>query len=165
MTRRRAASLALAVFVTAVACSSAHAGLLSGREAAGFAPRVPVSAFARPGSWFDRSRLHLSNTMSFGTGWGGQTSALNVTSLSYQFRAPVTMSVRVGNTFGTRFSNDPLARSSSSSFFLEGFDLAWHPNKNSIFRIEMRDVRSPLQYGYSPYGRGFGGVDPFSTGY
>lgn len=164
MIRRRASMFpALAVCITVFVCSSARAGMLS---ESGFAPRVPVSAFASPGLLgLDMSRFHVMNTVSFGTGWNGRSSALNVTSLSYQFRAPLTMSVSVGNTFGTRFSNDPSARGASSNFFLEGFDLAWQPNKNSILRIEMHDVRSPLQYGRSGYGHGFGTVDPFSAGY
>ena len=160
MTRRIAVIAVLAVIVTSFASSRANAGLFSDPEQAGFAPRVPLSAFARPAAWFDPSRLHLTNTVSFGSGFGGQASALNVTSLSYQFRAPITMSVSVGNTFG--FDK---ARTGSNPFFLEGFDLAWRPNKNSLFRIEMHDVRSPLQYGYAPYGRRWGSVDPFSAGY
>ena len=100
MTRRIAVIAVLAVIVTSFASSRANAGLLSDPEQAGFAPRVPLSAFARPAAWFDPSRLHLTNTVSFGSGFGGQASALNVTSLSYQFRAPITMSVSVGNTFG-----------------------------------------------------------------
>lgn len=146
MIRRRAVVLALAV----LACSMnrAHAGILADPNAAGFAPRVPLSAFARPASWFDRSRLHLSSTMSFGTGFGGGTSALNVTSLTYQFKAPFTLGVSVGNTFGL-----DRARGDNAAFFLEGLDLTWRPNRNSVFRVEMRDVRSPLQYSSSLYPR------------
>ena len=36
-----------------------------------FAPRVPVSEFAQPASWLDPSRLHISTTVSVGTGFGG----------------------------------------------------------------------------------------------
>ncbi len=167
MLRFRAAVVALFLIAAASVCSSAHAGGLLD-PAAEFKPRVPLSAFgsgAGLGSWFDRSRFHLTNTVSFGTGWNGQSGALNVTNLSYQFRAPITMSVSIGNTFGSRFGNTTGARNASSAFFLEGLDVAWRPTANSIFRVEMHDVRSPLQYGYSPYGRGFGVVDPFSAGY
>src|SRR5258708_4388883 len=103
--------------------------------------RVPLSAFASPGSWFDPSRLHLSSTVSVGSGFASSTSALQVTSLSYQFRAPLSLSVSVGNTFGL-----DRARSGGNPFFLEGLDLAWRPRRNSLFRGEMHDVRSPRQY-------------------
>jgi len=126
-------------------------------DAAGFAPRVPISAFARTASWFDPSRLHLMSTISVGSGFGGGTSALSVTRLSYQFGAPLSMSVSLGNTFGFDRAR------SGSGFFLEGVDLAWRPNRNSLFRIEMHDVRSPLQWG--PWGRGYGEGDPLRTSY
>ena len=103
------------------------------------------------------------------------TSALQVTRLAYQFRAPLAVSVSLGNTFGM-----DQARSGGSPFFLEGFDLTWRPSANAIFRVEMHDVRSPLQYGFgSGYGYGFGNgygggygyspgpgrADPFTTPY
>jgi hypothetical protein len=112
---------------------------------------VPLSAFAAPMSWFDPSRLHLTSTISVGSGFGGgSTNALSVTSLSYQFKAPLSMSVSLGNTFGPGGIG-----SGGSSFFLEGFDVAWRPTQNSLFRVEMQNVRSPLQYG--SWGRGYPG--------
>jgi hypothetical protein len=141
MSIRRAALFVLALLVT-TAVSPARAGLLGDPGAAGFTPRVPLSAFARPASWFDPSRLHLSSTLSFGTGFSGGADALGVTRLNYQFRAPVSMSVSLGNTFGAN----------GTSFFLEGLDMSWQPNRNTLFRVEMRDVRSPLQYGHGWYG-------------
>ena len=154
MTHRSACWTAVLAIAFIVSAPAAHAGLLSAPEQAGFSPRVPLSAFARPASWFDPSRLHLMSTVSVGSGFGGQTAALQTTRLSYQFGAPLSMSVSVGNTFGL----DRGGR--GSSFFLEGLDVAWRPTANSLFRIEMRDVRSPLQY--SPYGWGYRGYDPFA---
>ena len=141
-----AAMLALSALALLTVVPRAQAGLLSDPYPS-FAPRVPLSAFASPVSWFDPSRLHLSSTVSVGSGFGGSTSTLQVTSLSYQFRAPLSMNVSIGNTFGLN-----RARSGASPFFLEGLDLAWRPSKNAVFRVEMHDVRSPLQYG--PWGRG-----------
>ncbi len=138
-TRRSAWKLALLFAALTAIVPAAHAGLLSDPGNAGFAPRVPLSAFARPASWFDPSRLQLMSTVSVGSGFGGQTSALQVTRLGYQFGAPFTLGISVGNTFG-------FDKARGSSFFLEGFDLSWRPNANSLFRVEMRDVRSPLQY-------------------
>ncbi len=157
MTRRSAWTTALLIAALSAVAPIARAGLLSDPEQAGFAPRVPLSAFARPASWFDPSRLHLMSTVSVGSGFGGRTDALQVTRLSYQFGAPLSMSVSVGNTFGLDRAR------SGSAFFLEGLDLSWRPNRNSLFRIEMRDVRSPLQY--STWGRGYGGYDPFGPSY
>jgi len=156
MTRR--AVFALFALALLVAAPRARAGLLSPADN-GLAPRVPLSAFAFPTTWFDPSRLHLASTVSVGSGYG-TTSALQVTSLSYQFRAPVSLRVSLGNTLG--FDR---ARSGSSPFFLEGLDFAWRPSKNSLFRVEMHDVRSPLQYGYGPWGRVAPGADPYTTPY
>jgi hypothetical protein len=122
----------------------AHAGELYEPSSMGYSPRVPLSAFAAPMAWFDPSRLHLTSTISMGSGFGGgsTTNALSVTSLAYQFKAPLSMSVSLGNTFGSGGIGG-----AGSSFFLEGFDVAWRPTKNSLFRVEMQNVRSPLQYG------------------
>lgn len=147
--------LALALAVVSLAAAAASAGTFANPQAAGFQPRVPVSALGTLGSWFDPSRLHMSNTFTVGSGWGGSTtSALNVTSFSYQFRAPLSMNVSVGNSFG------PGAASRTAAFFLEGLDLTYHPSANSTFQIQYRDVRSPLQNGYSGLlapGRGYWG--------
>ena len=162
MTPRRALIAVLSVVALASAAPAARAGFLSDPGAAGFTPQVPLSAFARPATWFDPSRLHLQSTVSVGSGFGGSgTSALQVTKLSYQFRAPLAVSVSLGNTFGM-----DQARNGGSPFFLEGVDVTWRPSANAIFRVEMRDIRSPLQYGYGPgYGYGYGPTSPFSTPY
>jgi hypothetical protein len=160
MTRRSASIAVLVAIALLSAVPRAHAVGLFDPSSAGFAPRVPLSAFARPATWFDPSRLHLVSTVSLGSGFGGSssTSALQVTSLSYQFGAPFSMSVSLGNTFGL-----DRARNGGSPFFLEGFDLAWRPSGNAIFRVAMHDYRSPLQYG--AWGRGYPGADPFTTPY
>ena len=150
MIRRMLAAL-LSLGLTA---SFAHAGTLFDPYAVGFEPRVPISAFGNPAGWFDPSRLHLATSVSVGSGFSGGTSALQVTSLFYQFKAPVTMSVSVGNAFG------PSAARSGSSVFLEGLNLAWRPSTNSLVRIEYHDLRSPLQYGYDGYRYGL--YDPYA---
>ena len=142
-----------ALFVVAlVACSAAiaHSGSFSDPVSAGFSPRVPVSALARPAAWFDPSRLHMSSTISVGSGWG-TTSALQSTSFMYQFRAPIAMSVTVGNQLGTG------APGQSAAFFLQGLDMSWQPTGNSIFRLQYTDMRSPLSWG-GMYGRGYGAM-------
>ena len=105
----------------------------------GFTPRVPISALARPAGWFDASRLHLSTSMSFGSGFSGGSEGLQVTSLSYQFRAPVWMKVNVGNTWGA-------SARGNNSMFLEGLDLGVRPFANFQVQVHYRDFRSPLQY-------------------
>jgi hypothetical protein len=112
-----------------------------------FAPQVPVSAFARPAAWLDPSRLHVSTTVSVGTGWGGRTDALQVTSLSYQIGAPLAVRLSVGNAFGGS------AADRARGFFLEGFQVAYRPHPSLLFNVDYRDVRSPLQYSpYTPFG-------------
>jgi hypothetical protein len=165
MSRRPAVRIAHGFTVALVALSAllaaapAHAGFTSPMGtgfgdpgAAGFSPRVPISGFARAASWFDPARLHLSSTVSVGSAYGA-TSALQVTRLSYQFGSPLSMSVSIGNSFG------PHGAAGTNPFFLEGFDLTWRPSANALFRVEMRDVRSPLQL--DPLGRDYGYGDPF----
>jgi hypothetical protein len=103
-------------------------------------------------SWLDASRFHVSTSVSMGTGFGGGSDALQVTSLSYQFRAPLWMSVSVGNSWGSSPVN-----TGRSSFFLEGMDVAYRPFSNLLVQVHYRDVRSPLQL--SPYA-GYGGWSP-----
>ena len=117
----------------------------------GYAPSVPVSAFARPASWLDLSRMRVSTSFSVGTGWGGRTDALQVTSFSYQVAAPLSMRVSLGNAFGG--ANVPGGR----GMFLEGFAVAYRPHPSFQINIDYRDIRSPLQYsaypGFGAFGR------------
>lgn len=158
MTRRLAVLLAVAA-VSLLSVPAVHAGVLMDPQDAGFAPRVPLSAFARPASWFDPSRLRLASSFTVGSGFDGRTSALQVTRLSYAFRAPVTMSVSLGNTFGLDRARG------GSAFFLEGLDLTWRPNASSLFRVEFHDVRSPHQLRGYGYGYGYGYRDPLTSPY
>jgi hypothetical protein len=116
-----------------------------------FTPRVPISQLARPLTWIDPSRFHVSTSVSVGSGFGGGTNALQVTRLSYQFASPLSMSVSVGNAWG------PASVSSGRSFFLEGMDVAYRPFQSMQIQVHYRDLRSPLQL--SPYS-GYGGWGP-----
>ncbi len=147
-----AAMLALASAGTLIADPLA-AGDNSFSQQAGssFSPLVPVSAFARPAGWFDSSRLRVSTTVSVGTGWGGRTDALQVTSLSYQLASPLAVRLSVGNAFGSS------AVGSGRGMFLEGFAVAYRPHPSFQINVDYRDVRSPLQYsntsGFGTFGR------------
>ncbi|TFG89366.1 MAG: hypothetical protein E4H17_00815 [Gemmatimonadales bacterium] len=131
------------------------AALLSGPAAAGaiggsplFSPRVPVSAFGLARNWFDPSRLHVSSMVSVGSSsWGSRgTSALQVTTLSYSFKAPVAMSVSLGNAWGANTAR------SGQSLYLQGFSLAFRPSHATQFQIQYQDLRSPLQYQQPGFG-------------
>jgi len=138
----------LALIVLALTAVAASAGSLFEPQAAGFRPLVPISALGIPSSWFDPSRLHMSSTTMVGSGFTGGTNALQVTNFAYQFGRPLSMSVSVGNAFGP-------GSATNSSFFLEGVDLTYKAGANSLFRVQFRDVRSPLQYGVGgPFDRG-----------
>ncbi len=144
---------AVALIAVSLMAAAAHAQTGFESVASSFQPRVPVSllgSLGSLGSMFDPSRFHMSSTITVGSGYGFGTSALQVTSFSYQFRAPLAMSVRVGNAFGS-------GAASGSSMFLEGLDLSYRPSANSIFRVQFQNVRSPLQYG----GYGFGPERPY----
>lgn len=132
------------IFVAALAAAAclqqpASAGSFG---APGYSPRVPVSGLGI--SWFDPSRLHMSTSLSMGTGFGGGSNGLQVTSLSYQVGNPLWVSVSLGNSFGAN------AGRNAGKFFLEGFQAAYRPSPNMVFQIQYQDRRSPLQY--SPYG-------------
>ena len=133
----------MALLAAAIPAAGASAGTFGG-PSQGYAPRVPISALARPIAAFDPSRLQISSLVSVGTGWGGSAQALQVTSLTYKFDAPVLMRVSLGNAWGPQMQG-------RSSFFLEGLDLAFRPSANTLFQIRYQDLRSPLQYGTSPY--------------
>jgi hypothetical protein len=139
--RMRAAAL-IAVLLL-LAAGTSHAGDWSGASPSpSYQPQVPISALARPSVWLDPSRLHFATSFSFGSGFGG-SSALQVTSLSYQFRAPLWLNVSMGNMWsGSSMRN--------GSPFLEGIDLGYRPFSSMLLRIQYRDIRSPLQY--DPYG-------------
>lgn len=144
----------LMMAVLAALAVPVFAGDFSTPVATGFTPRVPVSAFARPLSWFDSSRLHMTHSIAVGSGFSGGTSALQTTEFAYAFKAPLTMRVSVGNTLGTGL------QSNGANFFLQGLDMAWQPNSHSTLRIQYQNVRSPLQYGNSwgsPYGSSLSG--------
>jgi hypothetical protein len=149
---RRAVLVVAVVACTAVTAVTSRAGVFSDPDA-GFTPRVPISALARPAAWFDPSRLHMSSTIAVGSGWG-TTSALQTTSFQYQFRAPVAMSVTLGNELGTSGAGN------GASFFLQGLDLSWKPTGNSMVRFQFQDLRSPLQYGFGRAG-GYGFGNPY----
>lgn len=140
-----AALIGCAVSATLASAQSAFSPAL------GFQPRVPVSALARPAAWFDPARLQLSTSVSVGSGFGGGSEALQVTSLSYRFAKPVWMNVSVGNAWGRN------AARNGSSLFLEGLDLGYRPFSSLQIQVHYRDLRSPLQYGTvdRPFGWGY----------
>jgi len=147
--RRIAVLVPLVAALVALAARPAPASSLG--SAPLFSPRVPVSAFAIP-RWFDPSRLHVSTQVSMGTsGWGATgLNAMQVTTLSYSFKAPLAMSVSVGNEWG------PNATPGGQSFFLEGFSVAYQPSRSFLLQIQYQDLRSPLQlrdYGFRGPGR------------
>lgn len=142
----------MCLLAAALCCTAAPAVSAQGLDApglAGFRPDVPVSAFARPAAWFDPSRLQMSTTVSVGSGFGGQTDALQVTTFDYRFAAPLRMQLIVGNSWGTGATD-------GSNFFLEGLALDYRPSASTSIRIQYRNLRSPLQYGYYGYGNGYG---------
>lgn len=142
-------SCLLAVVLACTTAPSVSAGDLDAPGLSGFRPDVPVSAFARPAAWFDPSRLHMSTTVSVGSGFGGGTDALQVTTFDYRFAAPLRLQLSVGNTWGTGAGD-------GSNFFLEGLALDYRPSASTSIRIQYRNMRSPLQYGGYGHGYGYG---------
>lgn len=127
-------------------------GAFGAQEGSSFSPLVPVSAFARPAGWLDMSRMRVSTSVSVGTGFGGRTEALQVSTLSYQLAAPLAVRLSIGNTFGTGSFR------SGNGMFLEGFAVAYRPHPSFQINVDYRDVRSLLQLSQSSQ-------YPFSSGY
>lgn len=144
--RRIAALASLVTFLAILPGGHASAGAIGGSPL--FSPRVPVSAFGLARDWFDPSRLHVSSMVSVGSSsWGSRgTSALQVTTLSYSFKAPVAMSVSLGNAWGGNTARN------AQSFYLQGFNLAYQPSRSMQFQIQYQDLRSPLQYPQPGFG-------------
>ena len=137
-------ALSTALLAGTLIASGALAHPLGPQSAPAFVPRVPVSALARPIAAFDPSRLQLSSLVSVGSGWGGGTQALQVTSLSYRFDAPMRLRVGIGNAWGPQVEG-------RSSLFLEGVDFAFRPSQNTLFEFRYQNLRSPLQFGSDSY--------------
>ena len=140
----------LALAMTAIVANAQQLGSPFGASSSSgsgaYTPLVPVSALARP--WLDPSHFHISSTVSVGTGWSGSgngTSALQVTSFAYQFTKPAWLAVSVGNSLGTPTFNG------KNGMFLEGLTFGFKPWGNSIFQVQYKDVRSPLQLQGDPY--------------
>jgi hypothetical protein len=157
MLRGRSASIVLLAVMLAVAAGAAQAqtsgvsGFDQGNTLGPYSPRVPVSALGAATSWLDPSRLHVSTSVSVGSGFGGGTNGLQVTSLRYDFGRPMWLNVNVGNTWGVQSAKN-------GQFFLEGLDLGIRPFSNMMIQVHYQDVRSPLQ---TPYGYGLSGYAPY----
>ena len=139
---RRALVVSLLAMATTAGAALAQSPLGSpfGNEAGGYAPKVPVSAFARP--WMDPTRLRISTSVSVGSNFSGGTSGLQVTSFAYQFTRPAWLEVSVGNAFGKSGLR-------GNGMFLEGLRFGFKPTANTVFQIQYHDLRSPLQQYYS----------------
>ena len=135
-------AVVLAVALASLSAVPARAADWGGDPSTGlYQPMVPISALARPAAWLDPSRFHVTSSFSVGSGFGG-TSALQVTSLSYQFRLPMWLNVSMGNAWGSNFSSS----SGNGTPFLEGLDFGFRPMPSMSVRLQYRDFRSPLQY-------------------
>ncbi|MGH7743111.1 MAG: hypothetical protein ACRENS_13940 [Candidatus Eiseniibacteriota bacterium] len=143
--RSRAAVLVAAVALMVASGARADSWLNPSAESA-FHPEVPISALGRAATWLDPSHFHFSTSLSVGSGFGG-TQALQVTSMNYQFRAPMFLSVSMGNSFGAG------AASQGGKPFLEGLDFGYQPVKSMMIRVQYHDFRSQLQNPYlaNPY--------------
>ncbi len=124
-----------------------------------------ISSSPRPGgllpsSLFDPSRFSISNSLVFGVSsgsraYGGGTAGLFTSSLGYRVAPNMALRVNVGAHVNPAFGSGDV----SKGVFLEGASFDWRPGKNSLLRVEYRDVRSPLQ---NPWGYGYGGYNGYA---
>lgn len=129
--------------IALVSAAGAHAdSWLNQTAGSGFQSEVPISALGRAASFLDPSRFHFSTSLSVGTGYGGGTQGLQVTSLNYQFKSPMFLNVSMGNSFGAG------PASQGGKPFLEGLDFGYQPTKSMMIRVQYHDFRSQLQNPY-----------------
>jgi len=148
------APIRLLALVAALALASGAAHAASPTVGSGaWTPEVPVSMLGAPMRGLDFSKLNLSTTVSFGTGFGGRSEGLQVSRLSYAF-SKGSLGVSVGSSIGGQ-----LARSGGNPFFLEGLDFSYHPTPNMMFQVHYQNLVSPLQYQNRLFG------DPAYIGY
>jgi len=116
----------------------------------------PRSSGLLPRSIFDPSRLTISNSMAFGYnsggyGYGTGTAGLFTSSLGYRLSSHAALRVDVGAHVNPAFGQN----GTEKGIFLQSAAFDWRPSRNSLVRLEYRDMRSPLQAGYG-YGNSAG---------
>ena len=112
-----------------------------------------------PSKLFDPSRFSITNSVVFGyssgpTAYGGGTAGLFTSSLGYRLSPSMALHVDVGAHLNPAYGTSEMAK----GVFLEGASFDWKPGRNSLVRVEYRDLRSPLQ---NPWGY-YGGYAPYS---
>ena len=160
----------LLVFLLVAAPVRAQGGwqLPSSAVTSGESYATPRGSNLLPRSIFDPSRLSISNSMVFGYSTGGYgyasgTSGLFTSSLGYRVANNAALRVDVGAHVNPAFGGS----GNDKGIFLQGAALDWRPTRNSLVRVEYRDMRSPLQspYGYGGYGFNGYGSNPGSAGW
>ncbi|MGH7726893.1 MAG: hypothetical protein ACREOU_15835 [Candidatus Eiseniibacteriota bacterium] len=111
---------------------------------------MPKPGSILPSSLFDPSRFSIRNSFTYGYTSGGGfkgSAGLFTSSLGYVLKPNMRFAVDVGAHINPAFSGEEVQK----GIFLQGAAFDWNPTRNSLVRIEYRDLRSPLQYG------GYGG--------
>lgn len=128
---------------------------------------TPRSSNLLPRSIFDPSRLTISNSMVFGYstggyGYGGGSAGLFTSSLGYRVSNNSALRVDLGAHMNPAFGGG----GTEKGIFLQGAAFDWRPTRNSLVRVEYRDMRSPLQPGYGYGSGGYGlGYNPGYAGW
>ena len=103
----------------------------------------------------DPSKLHISHSYSMSMlSMGGQsaTQGLYLNTLTYEFSAPLTVSLQWGMAHQP-FGNTPNAPVLQNGPFLSGASLLYQPSKNTVlhFRFQRVPYHSNFYRGYSPF--------------
>jgi hypothetical protein len=166
--RNRIVWLLLAVALTAspVRAETLSSVLAPSPATSTFQSPAPAQRGILPTGLFDPKRFSIHNSLTFGFTSGGAyqgSAGLFTSSLGYQMRNNMRLSVDVGAHVNPAFGSNTMQK----GIFVEGAALDWQPTRNSLIRVEYRDVRSPLQQGYwgAPYGYGYGYNPGYGFGY
>ncbi len=151
-----AATLFLLLLVAAPVHAQGGTGFPSSALTSSESYSTPRSSNLLPRSIFDPSRLSISNSMVFGYSSGGYgfssgSAGLFTSSLGYRIAGNAALHVDVGAHMNPAFGGGDTQK----GIFLQSAAFDWKPTRNSLLRVEYRDMRSPLQAGYG-YGNGYG---------
>ena len=127
---------------------------------------TPRTGGLLPSALFDPTRFSIQNSMSFGYTAGGAyqgSAGLFTSSLGYKVSNNSMLRVDVGAHMNPAFGGN----GTDKGIFLQSAAFDWRPTRNSLVRVEYRDMRSPLQspYGYGGYGFNGYGSNPGSAGW
>lgn len=141
----RATIVGFAVAVVLATAGAALADDVAGPPSIGVPPAGGISSPGLLGGFFDTSRLHISNSLvfssGFGSGPGTGSRSMAFTTLAYDVSGPVSASV----TFGNRLFGAPRWAGDTGRMTLESMSFKYKPNNSLSVNVQVMG-RNTLPY-------------------